>query len=857
MQKNESRPLLYLVVNNHFDPTWRRCWRRRFVSQGMTFASYADIEEYYLLDNIELARRHPEYKFEVECSAIVRMFLERHPEKRSFLKKLAREGRFCIPGAGDQIIDSNMVHGESLVRNFVDGLLWAEKELGRKTPLAIRNDAFGNSAQLPQILRGCEIAWVTGLFYSNPGGRYWRGLDGSTILHATIPAVARGGGADKYAPCATCSGTGRVRTKPCRTCMGRGIVGRLARLPGAINQEYLRAMNAGFVRMDPEELLPNPQLIRWARKTGKKYDVRFSLEEEALPHVKPWLDAVDSPPAEHLHRGRELNPNNTGCLVTRIRTKQTVRRQEYALLAAETLSLMAAQRGFPYPKNALRRVRRAQFFTMFHDAITGTMVDPAYAELEDSWKRIDAETGSVRSTALSALAERRSRRNAEVLSVLNLTGQEMSSICTAVVTGVSTGIALTDAGGNPAPVLGTRKAGPRKVAVEFVARALHPHSSTRYRVKHVGEDPNRTTSLRRPTIENRRFRVNADEHGLLSVFDKKLGKTILAAGQYRPGELILEHDEGSPWATLHPDQARIPLSKYTRLVAGKRSRHCQRLEYLVETPWSEGFSSRCLLARITVRLAAGIERVDFRLNAEWDGFNHRLRVAMPVPKAGRHFYEIPYGMLERKPYAARFGWTGANGDWPAVNWAGVETPAMSVALFNKGTPSYRIEPGRDGGDVILLSLLRSPCLPTYLHEPAHYSMTEWNGMRDAGNHEFEYAVSAYDRPFADSAVVNDADSYNAGAAAVPGAINLPPMPRVHSDHVRIAAVKRADSGHSMILRLTEFRGRSGTAAIVLPFPVKRAAQVNLLEREPRELPVIGNRIRCRIRPWELVTLRLE
>jgi alpha-mannosidase len=60
-----------------------------------------------------------------------------------------------------------MIHGESLVRNYVDGLLWVEENFGQKTRLAVRNDAFGNSAQLPQILarmRNCK--WATGMSYS-------------------------------------------------------------------------------------------------------------------------------------------------------------------------------------------------------------------------------------------------------------------------------------------------------------------------------------------------------------------------------------------------------------------------------------------------------------------------------------------------------------------------------------------------------------------------------------------------------------------------------------------------------------------------------------------------------------------
>ena len=126
------KPILFVLTNNHFDPTWRRCWDRRFTFNGGTFASYADIEEWYLLDNLEFARKHREYKFEAESTVVVRKFLERHPARLAELQRLAAEGRFAVSGAGDNIIDVNMVLGESIVRNFLLGLLWVEEHLGRR-----------------------------------------------------------------------------------------------------------------------------------------------------------------------------------------------------------------------------------------------------------------------------------------------------------------------------------------------------------------------------------------------------------------------------------------------------------------------------------------------------------------------------------------------------------------------------------------------------------------------------------------------------------------------------------------------------------------------------------------------------
>ena len=244
-----------------------------------------------------------------------------------------------------------------------------------------------------------------------------------------------------------------------------------------------------------------------------------------------------------------------------------------------------------------------------------------------------------------------------------------------------------------------------------------------------------------------------------------------------------------------------------------------------------GFGSRNgVHGQVEVMLVDGLERIDFRTNLHWATFNHRLRVAFPVPVKGKHLYGIPYGMLERQPYQPWFAWAGANGDWPAINWAGVQGTDISVAVLNKGTPSYRMESGKTGGEVILLSILRSPAVPTYLHEPEFYSMTAYDGMRDEGQHEFEYAVTAYPQPFAENRIVLDAEGYNAGLLAVPGRANLPLMPAVQSDNVRLAAVKWAEESidsyqaNALILRLVEYRGRPGQATISLPGYIRQRGE---------------------------------
>jgi len=827
------KPILYVITNNHFDLTWRRCWQRPLQYKHQSFISYTDIETYYMLDNLALAREHAAYKFEAESAMVVRAFLERYPEKLADLQHLAREGRFAITGGGEAIIDGNMVHGESLVRNYVDGLLWVEETFGQKTRLGVRNDAFGNSAQLPQILRGCEIAWATGMSYSPAGGLYWRGLDGSTILHRTLPVVAQGGGVVKYPPCATCTGTGIIDGTPCPACHGRGIDPQLvSNLPGEIDQAALAEFGAGIVQLTPEELLPNPAVIQWTEAMGETYDVRFALEEDVLPHLRPWLAEVDHPTEDDLHASLELNPNNSGVLVTRIKTKQNVRRQEHALLAVEALWAMCALQGSDYPKDALKSVRRQQYFTMFHDAITATHVDAAYEELKDIWKEIDRETTRLRGAALARLAQ--PAGDPGLYTVINPTGNTFSGACTVEI------------GSEVGPVERT-----------FVVKDLPPFSARQVHLPAAGG----VEPLAQPVIENQRYRITADEHGLVEIYDKALGRAAAVSEAYRPGELVLEHDEGSPWATLAPDQSRTPLGPYTRLVSAEQAGQAQRLVFEVKTPWTVGFSSLCLEARVTVELLAGLDQVNFRTHANWDAFNHRLRAAFSIPRgeaACKHLYEIPYGMIERQPYAPEFRWAGPNGDWPAIHWAGVEQPGMSVALFNKGTPSYRMETGPTGQvETIFVSLLRSPAIPTYLHEPYFYTMTDYDGMRDSGEHDFDYALRAYAQPFADSSVTPDAENYNAAPVITQGNIRLPALPVIESHVARITALKWAEDGDGLVLRVVEFRGQGGEVTVTLPHGMTRVERTNLLERQAEALPIRAGAAAFKLRPWEIATLKVR
>ena len=143
------------IVCNHMDLTWRRPFDRDMEFHGQNFVSYAKLEEYYILDNLELAREYPDYKFTIESVEVVRKFLERNPMYEAELKQLYAEGRIHTLFTGNNIVDSNLSSGESIIRNFLYGKRWMKQHMNQESGICMRTDAFGNLSTAMKAIRVC------------------------------------------------------------------------------------------------------------------------------------------------------------------------------------------------------------------------------------------------------------------------------------------------------------------------------------------------------------------------------------------------------------------------------------------------------------------------------------------------------------------------------------------------------------------------------------------------------------------------------------------------------------------------------------------------------------------------------
>ncbi len=856
---------IFVRCTNHFDIVWRRGFKKAFKYAGEKYVSYDKIQEACIDEWLALSEA-PEFKFDIECSLVLRIYLEAHPDKTHRFRDLLREGRFELLGSGELIPDTNMPSGETLVRNLVYGFLWAERTLGEVPTTGYLNDSFGSSAQMPQIFRKCGIKWVTALCYKYASGDYWAGLDGSVVYvgqdFKTRYMKLLADETIYYPPCRRCKGDG------CDECDRKGFR-PYPRMDGPISPDGPFTRNApfGVIQAGTEEALVTRDLVikvREANENQESYEYRFMLLNDlAHRYYAHDIGSVDSPPPDRVSPELEGNPTSSGCLVSRIKTKQRVKELENYATAVEKLASIAYLNGGAYPYTDLTKAWRGIIFSCFHDSITGTHVDVGYEELEECY----LESKRLLDLARSVVEARSTRRDDARLTVFN---PHSFTVTEAAV------IRLPRGDGEPEIIdehrrtrAPTYEVTRHEDAVEvcFLVEDIAGLEFKEYAVRWAPRRNNPVPSHedKRPAIENEYYVVEADEHGIVRIFDKVAESELVDWNRGYANEIILEHDVGDPWATREVVRPRVRLGLNTSLDRIERYEHHSEIVYRGEFRGNEDIVDpvdyRVLVLRWEQRvvLRKGIKRVDFRTRIEWDTFDRRIRVSFPTNCRNQHdrgFYGVPYGTVERARYEmSSTAWNNANGDWPAVGWASTgDAAGAGVAILNKGTPSYRIERGE-----ILVSLLRSPTFPNCLLSPSQYDAPVYDGMRDQGTHRFEYALYSFTAPWNESDVVKEAERFNIPLVCMGGALKR----RLRSLELRaegtlISSLKRAEDGKGLIVRLVETRGKAEIVDVVLPHDVREVYRTDLLERNERRMEADDRgRVRVAMRPFGIDTLRLD
>ncbi|MFJ9831153.1 alpha-mannosidase [Streptomyces sp. NPDC101169] len=256
-------------------------------------------------------------------------------------------------------------------------------------------------------------------------------------------------------------------------------------------------------------------------------------------------------------------------------------------------------------------------------------------------------------------------------------------------------------------------------------------------------------------------------------------------------------------------------------------------------------------SRVTqvLSLAPGERRLLIDTEVDWHETEKFLKLAFPLDlHAERYASETQFGHVHR-PTHTNTSWEAAKFEACNHRFVHLEEPGWGVALVNDSTYGHdvtrtvRTDGDRGTTTTVRASLLRAPRFP--------------DPETDQGVHRFRHALV----PGAGIAdAVREGWRINLPERRVDGAHEVAPLVTVDDDAVVVTAVKLADDGSGdVVVRFHEAHGGRARATLTAGFEVTGVTATDLLER-PSGTPAPdrdGDRITVRLRPFELMTLRLS
>ncbi|MEU5470129.1 alpha-mannosidase [Streptomyces lydicus] len=484
-------------------------------------------------------------------------------------------------------------------------------------------------------------------------------------------------------------------------------------------------------------------------------------------------------------------------LTSQARTKRGNRRSEQLLREAELWSATAAvAAGRPYPYAELDRLWKTVLLHQFHDILPGSSIAWVHHEAERTYAAVAAELEGIIAGALAALAGGGSEELAVNSAPHRRGGVAAGAVAPPVADGPEVSAAPCEDGGF--------------------------------------------------TLANGLLRIRIDARGLVvSAYDCAAGREVVAPGG-AANLLQIHPDFPNMWDAWDVDSfyrnVVTDLTDADEVALGEVTGESATVRVV------RSFGDSRVVQSLT--LARGQRRLDIDTEVDWHETEKFLKAAFPLDvHAERYAAETQFGHLYR-PTHTNTSWEAAKFEACAHRFVHVAEPGWGVALVNDATYGHDVtRTVRDDGDrgtttTVRLSLLRAPRFP--------------DPETDQGRHVFRYALV----PGADLGdAVREGHRINLPERRIAGARAVPPLVTVGNDATVVTAVKLADdTSGDVVVRLHEALGGRAVTAVTAGFEVADVVTTDLLERPTDDGPALerdGDTVRMRLRPFQIVTLRLS
>ncbi len=804
-----------VVVNcigqTHIDVAW--LWRLKHTREKAV-RSFSTV--------LRLMEQFDDYLFLQTQPQLYQYVKQDCPELYSQIRQRVEEGRWETDGGMWLEADCNIPSGESLVRQFLYGISFFQKEFGVRCQYLWLPDVFGYSWALPQIMKLCgistfmttKISWNQ--FNSIPNDLFlWRGIDGSEILtyFVDVPDERQ----DMTARFSTYNGT----------ITSRAVQGSWKKFK---NKDITQSLLLSFGYGDGGGG-PNRDMLMMRRALDKI---------PGIPHVKPRM-AGDF--FEEIHLDAEKAGDNLpvwdgelylefhrGTYTSQARNKKKNRQLEWKAGKAEWLTALASLVGGDTSESCknLHQGWEIILRNQFHDIIPGSSIHEVYEDSQKEYAQAEGLLDQASNLAQGAFIHPDSEADGCLYTISNPSPFFSRGI--AEIPLKEDGIFTLE---DHSPVAAQKSENGWLVSVPIPSRSM---VSVQFHPKASVETPSPFTFLpEEGYLETPFYKIRWDDQGhLVSVYDKDFSREVLA------GEgNVLEIFEDKPlnydaWDVdiFYPQKRETATVETVAklLECGPlRTKLLFTYKYNLSTFYQEWvFYSQC-------------RRIDFFTRALWQEDHRFLKAAFPVNiRTVKASFDIQYGHVER-PTHFNTSWDYAKFEVCAHKWADLSETDYGVSLLNDCKYGYNAK-----NNVLKISLLKSAKHPDTSADMGEHTFT-YSLLPHGGSVTAEGAQNTIEQAFA----LNLPFDITIGGCSVAGQQVF----KTDSGRITIDAVKCPEAGEGVILRFHECRGTRGPVTISSDFPIRYWRECNLLE-EPLGEWIHQQEIACQMKPFQLRTFQV-
>ena len=785
----------HMIGNAHIDPVWLWPWSEGVSVVHSTFRSALD-----------RMNEDPDVAMTTSSSQFYEWVAENDPAMLAEIRKRVDEGRWDLVGGWWIEPDVNIPNGESLARQGLYGQKTLKNLFGRTAKVGYNPDSFGHPGSLPQILK---LEGMEDYVFMRPGVNekkvpgnlfWWQGIDGSRVLDYRIP-ISYNDGSVSIEPQMRRT-MEELTPQPLRDAMEFFGIGDHGGGPTKANMASIRKIQSEPGA--PKILYSTPD--RYFAEIRQSHGADIPVLSDDLQH------------------------HSVGCYTAESSIKKGNREAEAALVTAEKLSAVGSFAwGAHYPKDEFTAAWKRVLFLQFHDSLAGTALPEHYKTAHEGQGRaID-----VAQQAMYLSAQRLAWQVPAVdpasnyLFVFNPHAwSSTQNIEYDLGLSDKDSYQVEDEEGAPVRfqwVQATTAAQSRRRIVAQVS--LPPFGYRQIRIRRAtaaSSTPENSLKAESNVLENANLRVTFSPEGTIGIFDKASGREVFRGGQTGARAVVFS-DKNDTWAhnlVAYTDEIGAFKLDSIKLVESGPLRARIRVHSVY------GNSS----LSIDWILYAGSGRLEARVALDWHEHMKMLKFSFPVDvEAPKATYEIAYGAMER----ATKGEEDPGQRWVDVSGTG---DSYGLAVINDAKYGYSVN-----GSDLRVSVARGAVYANHMPQKIDPDIDyQW---QDQGLQTFRMVLVPHSGFWPDAGVVRIAEELVAPALVLYQGIHPGTRPQSQSfvsvdvPDVVISAIKMAEEGDALIVRLYETDGVDTTATLDLHFA--------------------NSRWKGKLHPFEIKTLRID